>query len=181
MDEAEKLLIACGIWSPKVCNWLGVNIPINIDINHVMVSAPEKTVVKHVITHAKGNLTVKQPNIGTVLIGGGWQGEGNLSTDKKLLSISSIVGNIHCAYRTIPSISKFLINRIWLEFNGNSKDKLPLLGKLPGYENIYINACTSGGFTLGPYLGSLAADLMAEGKTSEDISYLNPRRFVDCK
>ena len=177
--EAEKLLIACGVWSPKVCSWLGVNIPINIDINHVMVSAPEKIVVKHVITHAKGILTVKQLDIGTVLIGGGWQGEGSLSTDKKLFSISSIVGNIHCAYRAIPSISEFLINRIWLEFNGNSKDKLPLLGKLPGYENIYINACTSGGFTLGPYLGSLTAELMAEGKTSEDISYLNPSRFID--
>jgi len=179
--EAEKLLIACGVWSPKVCSWLGVNIPINIDINHVMVSAPEKNIVKHVITHTKGYLTVKQPDVGTVLIGGGWQGEGNLSTDKKLLSISSIVGNIHCAYRVIPPISEFLINRIWLEFNANSKDKLPLLGKLPGYENIYINAFTSGGFTLGPYLGSLAAELMVEGKTSEDISYLNPNRFVDLK
>ena len=179
--EVEKLLIACGVWTPKVCSWLGVNIPINIDINHVMVSAPEKMVIKHVITHAKGYLTVKQPDIGTVLIAGGWQGEGNLFIDKKLLSISSIVGNIHCAYRAIPSLSEFLINRIWLEFNGNSKDKLPLLGKLPGYENIYINACTSGGFSLGPYLGSLTADLMADGKTSEDISYLNPRRFVDYK
>jgi len=179
--EAEKLLIACGAWSPIICSWLGVNIPINIDINHVMVSAPERIVIKHVITHTRGILTVKQPDIGTVLIGGGWQGEGNLSTDKKLLSISSIVGNIHCAYRAIPSISNYLINRIWVEFNGNSKDKVPILGKLPGYENIYINANTSGGFTLGPYLGQLAAELIVDGKTSENISYLNPNRFIDSK
>ena len=177
--EVEKLLIACGVWTPKVCSWLGVNIPINIDINHVMVSAPEKMVIKHVITHAKGYLTVKQPDIGTVLIAGGWQGDGDLSQDKKILSISSIIGNINCAYRAIPPIGDFLINRIWLEFNANSKDKLPVLGKLPGYDNIYINAFTSGGFTLGPYLGSLAAELMAEGKTSEDISHLNPTRFVE--
>ncbi len=176
--EAEKLLIASGVWSPKICSWLGVDLPVNIDINHVMVSAPERSIIKHVITHAKGYLTVKQPEIGTVLIGGGWQGDGDLSQDKKILSISSIIGNIESAYRALPPIREFLINRIWLEFNANSKDKLPVLGKLPGFDNIYINAFTSGGFTLGPYLGSLTAELIDKGKTSEDISHLNPARFI---
>ena len=176
--ESEKLILASGAWTGNLCNILGIKIPINIDINQVLVSAPERPVIKHIITHVNGNLTVKQSNIGTVLMGGAWHGEGSLDRDETKPLLSSIKGNSNIACRIIPCINKFLINRIWCGFQGITEDRLPLFGKLPTYENIYINTCSSSGFTLGPYLGKLMAELIDEGRTSEDVRYLNPNRFI---
>jgi len=179
--ETEKLILASGVWTGEFFENLGIKIPIYIKVHQLMVSAPERPVIKNVITHVKGNLTVKQFDIGTVVIGGGWEGIGDLARDEKKLLISSIKGNSNIACRVIPGISKFLINRIWSGFNGDTKDELPLFGKLPGYKNIYVNGCTSVGFTIGPYLGKLIAELIDEGKTSEDVRYLSPNRFVKQK
>lgn len=176
--ETEKLILAAGVWMNELLNSLRINIPIDLFINEMMVSAPERPVIKHIVTHVNGNLTIKQLDLGTVIIGGAWQGEGSLVRDEKKLLISSVKGNSDIACRVIPCISKFLINRIWSEFHGYTKDRLPLFGKLTGYENIYINGSCSGGFTIAPYLGKLMAELIDEGKTSEDVGCLNPNRFI---
>lgn len=175
--ETKKLILAAGVWTNELLSILGINIPIDLFINQLMVSAPERPVINHIITHINGNLTVKQLDIGTIVIGGAWQGEGSLVRNEKKTSISSIKGNSNIACRLIPSIRNFLINRIWSEFHGYTKDRLPLFGKLPDYENIYINGSCSGGFTIAPYLGKLMAELIDKGKTSEDVSYLNLNRF----
>jgi len=179
--EADKLILASGAWTDRFLNNLGVKIPIDIDIHQMIVSAAEKHEIKHIITNVDDSLTVKQLNIGTVVIGGAWKGKGNLAIDERKLLISSIKGNSNIACRVIPGISKFLVNRIWSGFNAYSKDRLPLFGKLPGYENIYINCCCASEFTVSPYLGKLIAELIDEGKTSEDIRYLSPNRFVKQK
>lgn len=176
--EAEKLILASGAWTGGLLNSLGVKIPVDIGIHQMMVSATEKYEIKHIITNVDDSLTVKQLDIGTVVIGGAWKGIGSLARDERKLLISSIIGNSNMACSVIPGISKFLINRIWSGFNAYSKDRLPLFGKLPGYENIYINCCCASQFTVSPYLGKLMAELIDEGKTSEDIRYLSPNRFV---
>lgn len=176
--EAEKLILAGGVWMNELLNGLGINIPIDIFLNQGLVSAPERPVIKHILTHVNGGLSIKQLDIGTVVIGGGWRGIGSLVRDEKKLKISSIKGNSNIACRVVPCISKFLINRIWSGFSSRTEDRLPLFGKLPGCENIYINGSTSVGFTIAPYLGKLIAELIDEGKTSEDVRYLNPNRFI---
>jgi glycine/D-amino acid oxidase-like deaminating enzyme len=179
--EAEKLILAAGAWMNELLNNLRINIPIDLFVNQVMVSTPERPVIKHIITHVNDNLTIKQLDLGTVVIGGGWQGEGSLVRDEKKLLISSVKGNSDVVCRVIPCISKFLINRIWSEFEGRTKDKLPLFGKLPGYDSIYINGCCYSGFGIAPYLGKLMAELIDEGKTLEDVKYLNPNRYITSK
>ncbi|OFW62887.1 MAG: hypothetical protein A2Z35_04045 [Actinobacteria bacterium RBG_19FT_COMBO_36_27] len=176
--KTEKLILCPGVWLNELLENFGIAIPIDLFINQVLVSAPEKPLIKHIITHVNGNLTVKQSHEGTVLMGGAWQGEGSLNTNEKKPSIYSIKGNSDISCRVIPSIRKFLINRAWCEFHGYTKDRLPLFGKLPGYENIYINGSCSGGFTIAPYMGKLMAELIDKDKTSEDVSNLNPARFI---
>jgi len=127
--ETEKLILTAGVWMNELLNSLRINIPIDLFINELMVSAPERPVIKHIVTHVNGNLTIKQLDLGTVIIGGAWQGEGSLVGDEKKLLISSIRGNSDIACRVIPCISKFLINRIWPEFHGYTKDRLPLFGQ----------------------------------------------------
>jgi len=179
--ETEKLILAAGVWTNELLDSLGINIPIDLFINQMMVSAPERPVIKHVLTHASEILTIKQLDIGTVVIGGSWQGEGSLVRDEKKLMLSSVKGSSDSVCRAIPCISKFLINRIWSEFDGVTKDRLPLFGKLPGYESIYINSCCYSAFTVAPYLGKLMAELIDKDKTSEDVRYLNPNRFITSK
>ena len=60
--ETEKLILAVGVWTNELLNSLGINIPIDLFINQLLVSAPERSVIKHVITHVNGNLTVKLNN-----------------------------------------------------------------------------------------------------------------------
>lgn len=174
----EKLILCPGVWLNKLLENFRVAIPMKMFINQVLVSAPEKPVIRHIITHITGRLTIKQHHDGTVLMGGAWQGEGSLAKNEKRVSIQSILGNSNIAFRVIPSIGNFLITRAWCGFHGYTNDRLPLFGKLPGYENVYINGTCSGGFGIAPYLGKLMAELIDKGKTLDDVSNLNPNRFI---
>jgi sarcosine oxidase len=64
--------------------------------------------------------------------------------------------------------------------DGYTADETGLLGCIPGMDGVVVATGFSGhGFKMASSLGAVAADLIAAGKTSTDISFMDPARFLE--
>lgn len=63
--------------------------------------------------------------------------------------------------------------------DGYTVDETGLLGFVPGLDGVVVAVGFSGhGFKMSSSLGAVAADLIAEGTTETDISFMDPGRFL---
>ncbi|MEV7605646.1 N-methyl-L-tryptophan oxidase [Paenarthrobacter sp. NPDC089322] len=63
--------------------------------------------------------------------------------------------------------------------DGHLPDKTGLFGTVPGMEGVVVTAGLSGhGFKLASALGAIAADLLLDGKTATDVSFMDAARFL---
>jgi glycine/D-amino acid oxidase-like deaminating enzyme len=157
---------------------IGIDMPITLDPMQVMVTEQAAPLFPHVITHTKGNLTLKQVDSGNVVIGGGWKSMGNVEKNVKKVKYESMKGNIQYACRVIPALKKLNLIRCWAGLEGRSPDFLPLLGQLTKIPGFYSTCCIKGGQTLGPLLGRTIAELIVEGKTPLELKGFDANRFI---
>ncbi|WP_458114012.1 N-methyl-L-tryptophan oxidase [Arthrobacter sp. R1-13] len=69
--------------------------------------------------------------------------------------------------------------RVALCADGYTPDGTGLLGKVPGMEGVIAAVGFSGhGFKMASALGAIAADLVIDGTTATDVSFMNPARFL---
>jgi len=173
----RKLLVASGIWTKGIAEWLDVSLPINMRINQMIVTPRLPRIISHMITHASGNLTLKQVDCGSVLIGGGWPGDGDLERDIKLPRYDSVVGNASVAVRVVPALADVEAVRTWAGLDGRTEDQLPILGPLPGNANVFLASSCFGGYVAGPYIGKLMAQKMSSGCAEIDLAPFSPGRY----
>ena len=176
--RCRKLLIASGIWTRRIAEWLGVSLPINMRVNQMIVTPRLPSIITHMITHATGNLTLKQLECGSVLIGGGWPGDGDLDRDIKLPRYESVVGNASVAVRVVPALADVEAVRSWAGLDGRTEDQLPILGPLPGSASIFLASSCFGGYVAGPYIGKLMAQRMSSGRAEIDLTPFSPNRYT---
>lgn len=63
--------------------------------------------------------------------------------------------------------------------DGYTTDETGLLGFVPGMDGVVVAVGFSGhGFKMASSLGAVAADLIADGETATDVSFMNPVRFL---
>ena len=63
--------------------------------------------------------------------------------------------------------------------DGYTVDDTGLLGLVPGMDGVAVAVGFSGhGFKMSASLGAVAADLLADGGTATDVSFMNPARFL---
>ncbi|MGW9415632.1 N-methyl-L-tryptophan oxidase [Arthrobacter cupressi] len=63
--------------------------------------------------------------------------------------------------------------------DGHLPDQTALFGRVPGMEGVIVAAGFSGhGFKMASAMGAIAADLLLEGTTATDVSFMNPARFL---
>lgn len=176
--RAARLVIAAGVWSQKVAAHLGVKLQIRLRINQMMVTEATAPILRHIITHIDGVLTVKQLNCGTVLVGGGWQGWGDLERNVKGPAYESMLGNGGLAARVIPALVGLNVIRGWAGFDGRTADELPIIGPVPGWPGVFLATSCFGGFTVGPLVGRLTAEMVASGKVPPEVADFTPARYL---
>lgn len=172
-----QLALATGAWTQKAAALLGAHLPVSIDVNMVSVTEPAPPTIKGLVSHARGILTLKQVANGSCLVGGGWQGIGTLDDRRKDVDHDQLVHNLKLALRVVPGLGRLNVLRSWAGYEGVTPDSLPYIGHIGSNPNIFVAACARGGFTLGPAIGRLLAELMTTGKTSRPIGIFDPSRF----
>lgn len=166
--HARKVLISGGIRSPWLLDQLGVHI--QLEEKHNMITVTEKA--PHFIdyTITTPTMTMKQMAEGSILIGGGREGYGDLNHDDKTkdVSINGLCFNVREAEDIIPSIRKLNILRSWAGFEGFSPERLPYIGEVEQYPGVYYAVTGFCGYCLGPGAAAHAIKCM-DGEEYFDV------------
>lgn len=173
--RARRVVLAAGGWSRHLGRLLGTELPISGAPLQMLVTEPTRPILKQLIAHADRHLTMKQATNGNLIIGGAWTAGTSPATGYSRVFRSSIEGNLWVAERTVPAVSGLHLLRSWAAMNINI-DGAPLLGPLPGHPNVFV-AATANGYTLGPMMGKLTADLVAGRDPGRAIDYFTLQRF----
>jgi len=176
--NVEKIVNAAGAWAGRVAEMLGVKLPISLDPLQAMATETRPQWLDKVVLHAGGKLTMKQNQNGQVVIGGGWQAQGDLDGSPKRLRPEHETANLELAYATIPQLAKLKIEQKWVGLEGRSPDRFPFFGEVAAVPEFYMLACAHGGFSLSPLLGSQLAELMIEGRTSFSMQEFTCKEFL---
>ncbi|GAA4484777.1 NAD(P)/FAD-dependent oxidoreductase [Gluconacetobacter asukensis] len=172
---ARRVVLAAGVWLEKMLGWFGHTIPIRCLINQLVVTETMPQVMGSVVSIANGLLSLKQFANGSVLIGGGWQGEGNIHDGGTRVIPENLRGNVRLAQHVIPRLSQAQILRVWLGLESETPDAMPLIGALTPRDDAFVIGCAHSGFTSGPYMGRLLAERILGG--TPDLSAFDPHRF----
>ncbi len=173
--RATRVLLACGAWLGRAAAMIGLDLPVNVRVNTVAVTERGPRLVNTVVGHATGLLTLKQKPNGTVLIGGGWQGQGEPASGRGTVDPATLLPNLRLAQFAVPGLSAFRVVRAWTGFEAHAPDFFPLAGAAPGVPGAFILGCVRGGYTIGPYIGQLMGDLIL-GRQPE-LPLFDPGRF----
>jgi sarcosine oxidase, subunit beta len=172
---ATRVLLACGAWLGPATAMIGLDLPVRVRVNTVSVTERGPRLVNTVIGHATGLLTLKQKPNGTVLIGGGWQGQGTPSAGRGQIDPDTLLPNLRLAQFAVPGLSAFRVVRAWTGFEANVPDFYPLAGAAPGVPGAFILGCVRGGYTIGPYIGQLMGDRILDRQP--ELPLFDPGRF----
>jgi len=83
-------------------------------------------------------------------------------------------------YELFPAIAGLGLARTWAGWIDLTPDLIPIIGKVDKVEGLYVAAGFSGhGFALGPAIGKLIAQLIADGQSSIDLSKFRVSRFLE--
>ena len=158
-------MIAGGVWLEPMLRWFGIDLPVKVLVNQLAVTERLAPVLRTVLTVASGLLSLKQFANGTVLVGG-WQGRGDREQVTGTLMTENLLGNLRLAAFALPALRNGRLVRAWLGLEAETADAMPAIGPVPGTPGAYVIGSVHSGYTSGPYMGLLLADLIL-GRTPE--------------
>ena len=70
--------------------------------------------------------------------------------------------------------------RTWTGLEAYAPDNLPVIGALPGMDDAFVIGCQRSGFTCGPFMGHLLADLILGRQPELTIAHpvFDPARLL---
>ena len=150
--HARQVALTGGVWIEPMLAWLGIDLPIKTLTNQLAVTERCAPVMRTVVGIASGLLSLKQYPHGTVVIGGGWQGEGSREANTHRSTHVSTVGNARLAVHAVPALRHSRLVRIWTGFEAETSDALPAIGPVPGFPGVWVSGSAHSGYTSAPYM-----------------------------
>ncbi len=173
--KAARIVNAAGAFASRIGAMLNLSVPVFGAPLQMIVTEPAEPLVSCLVAHADRHLTLKQAGNGNFIIGGGWTaGLDKVHQHPRPLR-PSLEGNLWIAQHVIPDLRKLMVLRSWAAMNINI-DGAPIVGEHPAMPSFYT-AVTSNGYTLGPMMGHLTANLILHGDAGRDIAPFGIDRF----
>jgi glycine/D-amino acid oxidase-like deaminating enzyme len=157
----------------------GVDLPVVLRNNQMMVTEPAPPLLEHVVFHVDGHLTLKQVYPArSCLVGGGWPGGGDFRAHRNETRLASTLGNAAVAVRIVPALAGLRVLRSWSGFDWRTFDQMPVIGEVPGWEGMFVCTSCFGGYTLSPLLGRALAQGAATGSVPAVWEPFSPDRTL---
>jgi glycine/D-amino acid oxidase-like deaminating enzyme len=173
--KAGRIVNAAGGFASEIGSMLSLDIPVFGAPLQMIVTEAAEPLITRLIAHADRHLTLKQAANGNFLIGGGWTAGLDPVHRRPRPLRASIEGNLWIAQHVVPALRKLHVIRSWAAMNIDI-DGAPILGEHPAVHG-FFNAVTSNGYTLGPLVGRITADLIVRGHSDRDIGPFSVGRF----
>jgi sarcosine oxidase subunit beta len=179
-DQGEiatnRVVNACGAWSPGVAAMLGVELPNKPHRHEICSSEPLKPWLTPLVADLSNGLYFSQSTRGEIV--GGISNhdvpEGiDMRSSIKFLSLyaSALV-------KTVPSVGAVKVLRQWAGCYDLTPDQNPIVGQVDGVDEFYQASGFMGhGFMMAPVMGKLLADHIVNTTDLPLFQRWNLRRF----
>jgi D-amino-acid dehydrogenase len=173
---AEAVLLAGGAWSADFAAPLGMSLPVYPQRGQILhLDLPNTVTATWPIVvgfHSHYLLTFPTAR---VVAGATRENDAGFDVRATAAGVREALGE---ALRMAPGLAQATLREVRVGLRPASPDGLPLLGRLPGAENVYIaTGMGASGLQLGPYCGALVSDLALGAAPPFDLTPYAPERF----
>ncbi len=168
--EADVLVIACGVDTPKIAAMAGLTVPLTRSPGILVHTGPHPPVVGRVVMSPIGN--IKQKPDGRIVTGLDFGPSKTEDTSREygeqfLRRMAAV----------LPPLRDASVEKVTLGLRPMPADGHPVIGFPAGRRDIYITVMHSG-VTLGPLVGRLAAAEILDGVRVEALAPYRVERFT---
>ncbi len=168
----KRLVVAAGAWSARVGEWLGIAIPVIPLRGQILSLRQPRVPLQHTIFLDETYLVPKVDQ--TIYVGATRE---RVGFDKSNTA-GAIAGLLNQALQLMPALSQVELVSIWSGLRPLSQDGNPILGPLPGWENVTLaTGHGAGGFELSAITGTTIAELLTTGYVPTLLQAFGPERF----
>ena len=176
LDDGEiaagRVVLAMGPWAEAAVSWVSSSVPVRPLKGQILrLRAPGPALSTSI--GWDGNYAVTKPD-GLV-----WTGttEEEVGFDERP-SAEAREHITQAFMRVLPFLGEAELVRQTACLRPITPDRLPLLGRAPELENVYVaTGAGRSGILLGPAMGRATADLVTTGESTIPIGPFDPRRF----
>ncbi len=171
--DCDCLALAAGPWSRQAETWLDVSIPVEPLKGETLRLEYSGERLRYDLSGGGGSLYAKPDGLVWCGTTEEWQGFDKEPSESARQSI------IQRAVRIFPGLEQARLALHTACLRPVTPDWLPIIGKAPGWDNVYL-ATGAGrkGILLSPGMGKAVADLIVNGATEVPIAESAPERFA---
>jgi len=169
----RHLVLATGAWSAQYEEWFGISIPVSPLRGQIICFRQPSQPLHHIIFGEAIYLAPKGENI---LVGATKEDAGfDVQVTKE-----GTAWLRDSAIKLVPDLKQSVIEASWAGLRPKTPDTRPILGKVPGWDNVILaTGHNSVGIILSAITGKAIAELVSTGNTPEIIQPFALERFAE--
>jgi sarcosine oxidase subunit beta len=177
--RARRVINACGSWSPKLAQLIGIDIPTYPIRHEICSSEPLKPFLRPMVSELSSGLYCSQSMRGEIV--GGVTVPGHGSTYAMGSTLEFLATYARRLVRLMPILGDIKILRQWAGPYDQSPDGNPILGPASGEHPDFFLACgfVGHGFMMAPIIAKLYAEYLTGGDKHEIFERSRLSRFTD--
>ncbi len=175
--HASKVIVTTGAWVQELMNAIGVDFRSkDLKAQIVHMELPETQTGNWPVIMPPGSQYIVPFEDGRIVAGATYE---NFTHFDLRVTAGGMHEILEKALETAPGLTDSTILETRVGFRPYTPESIPVLGELPGFENILIgNGLGATGLTAGPYLGSELARLALEEEPGMDLSLYRVERAL---
>lgn len=175
---APVVVNAAGAWGARIAAMVGDDIPLATRVSMMIATERVAPLLAPVVSAAGRSLSFKQTDRGTLLVGGGLQGRGDLDSGASQVDMAALARGAQAAVELFPAVRGVRIARTWAGLEAQTPDRLPVIGWSPAAAGVmHVFGFSGHGFQLVPAVGAAVAGLVVHGRTDLAVAAFAPGRL----
>ncbi len=169
----DRLCVTAGAWSTALLDAVGIRIPVKPVRGQIVQLRADPLPFRCVIELGRRYL-VPRPD-GLILIGSTEEYAGFCKQN----TAEGVSGLLQFSISLVPALRNAEVAATWAGLRPQSPDELPLLGKVPGFDNLFVGAGHfRSGLQMSPGTAAILAALLQECSSPISLEGLNCERYV---
>lgn len=184
--SAGVVAVMCGAWTPVVTRLAGVEVPIQHTAAEAFITEPLPPLINNTVGLADFYETIHgkekavsfgvSPHLeGSLLVGEAVTMTRELHRRVTSWGLSLVAAELAHYF---PSLGNFSIIRSWGRPTSFTPDEEPIIGWLPGLDNLYTASCMIETITKVPLMGEYIAQDICQERVSIPFERFSPLRFA---
>lgn len=169
--SAGRICVTAGAWSRRLLNDVRVELPVQPVRGQILQLKTSRPLLDHVVELGRRYFVPRSD--GLMLIGSTEEYAGFAKQN----TVDGIAQLLSFATSILPDLSRAEIARMWAGLRPGSPDELPYLGRVPGFENLFVGAGHfRSGLQMSPGTGLILSRLLLDQDSPIDLQGLTVDR-----